>query len=155
MQQLPVRFGICTPADVDEIEKVIGFNLPKDYRTFFYNNNGGNFSKFDLYAGIYVPVLKQKVMLDTFYGYKLIAEYEDIELLSVNEEYKDEIPENSLLFTQDAGGNMFLLVSDTKNSGIYYWDNSYFFDSSDDTVNTYKVAENFSDFLNKIEYEEG
>lgn len=37
-----------------------------------------------------------------------------------------------------------------KYKGVYYWDDSYHFDFSEDDMNTYFIADSFSDFLTLI-----
>ena len=151
---LPERFGTCTIEDLDKLESDIGFELPEDYRSFLQNNNGGKFSLFKFYASIYIPALDQKVMLDVSYGYELSEEHQFLDIVQINDEFKEDVPENTLIFTRDPGGNMFLLVTQAENEGVYYWDSSDFFDTSEGDANAFKVADSFTDFLNKIEYED-
>ena len=69
--------------------------------------------------------------------------------MSINE-YKEDIPEHSLLIGDFQDGAFLLLIPDGEYKGIYYYDHAYSFEQSDDHCNTYFLAETFSDFLDCI-----
>jgi hypothetical protein len=50
---------------------------------------------------------------------------------------------------------MLLLINDGSDNGVYYWDDSYSFEESDDDCNTYFIADSFSDFVNSLKALEG
>lgn len=151
--ELPKRLGTCDMRDLIELERILDFELPEDYKDFLCKNNGGNFHTFGNWAGIIIPDLNEKVMLDESYGFGLGDEYESIDIVQVNKFYEGEIPPNSLVFAQDPGGNMFLLICKGVDSGVYYWDHSHFYKKSSDVANTYKLNDSFTGFLRMIEYE--
>ncbi|MFD2388034.1 hypothetical protein [Enterococcus rivorum] len=42
---------------------------------------------------------------------------------------------------------MILIICDGENEGVYYWDDSYHFENSDDEMNTYWIANTFTEFI--------
>ena len=131
-------------ATVQEFEKQLGFDLPKDYKNFLIQNDG---VKFVNYCCFYVNVLKQKVLIDVLYDVTGAKKYS---IARKNNTFKDEIPENSVLIGEDPGGTPILLICEGKNSGVYLFDNNYFFKGSSDEQNTYWLADTFTAFMNSL-----
>ena len=132
-------------ATVQEFEKRLGFDLPKDYKNFLTQNDG---VKFENYAHFYVSALEQNVLMDILYGVTGEKRYS---ITRQNNIFKDEIPEKSLLIGEDPGGTPILLICEGKNSGVYFFDSNYFFEGSSDEQNTYWLADTFTEFMNLLE----
>jgi hypothetical protein len=138
-------FGKGNIENVKKIEEDFKINLPKDYINFLVNNNGIAIDD----AYFYVKDLDQKVLMGVLYGVNM--EFEALDIIYENKEYKEDIPENSLLIGSDPGGSWILLICDGENDGIWYYDHSYFFEQSTDELNTYFICETFTEFLEMLE----
>lgn len=152
-----IGFKNLSVKQLRSFEEEIGFKLPKDYIEFLIEYNGGTFGEKDGY--IYVPSINEYVLFDVFY--RVLSEDstlddDELSLQCWYNEYKEDLPSNTIIIACDAGGGMFILSMDDNNQGVYYWDHSHFFPSSSDEGNSYRVAKNFDDFLGKIKdnYEE-
>jgi hypothetical protein len=130
---------------VRKLEKDFRIKLPEDYRNFLIRDNGGGVDD----AYIYVKELDEYMLMGLLYGTGVEGGFADI--VKINDEYYDDIPKNSLLIGEDEGGGFILLVADGENDGIWYYDHTYFFEPSNDELNTYFICETFSDFLKMLE----
>ena len=59
-------FGQATEESIGELEELLGFLLPEDYKKFLVEYNGGT-SKVR-YSKFFVEELKQEIPLDVLYG---------------------------------------------------------------------------------------
>jgi hypothetical protein len=130
---------------VRKLEKDFRIKLPEDYRDFLIRDNGGSVTG----GHLYVRDLEEDMPMGYFFGLGIKKGFADI--TEINEEYGDDIPKKSLLIGTDVGSGFILLVADGKNDGIWYYDHTYFFDKSNDELNTYFICETFSDFLKMLE----
>jgi SMI1-KNR4 cell-wall len=138
-------FQISNHQIVDELEKKLNIELPKDYEDFLSKHNGAKI----LDGYFFVKGLNQEILMDVFFGVGLDERSLNLEFW--HNELKDEIPKNSLLIGRDPGGSFILLINDGKDDGVYFYDDSYFFDQSSDENNTYFISKNFSLFLDMLE----
>lgn len=140
-----ISYGDGSIQDIQKLEESFNVKLPTDYRDFLIKHNGA-----DIVDGIfYVKDLEQKILMGGFYGVE--SNPKKIGLINQNEEYGDDIPDNSLLIGSDPGSGWILLVNDGENNGIWYYDHTYFFEQSSDELNTYFICETFSEFLKILE----
>jgi len=83
--------------------------------------------------------------------YILLELFSDIEeCMEDYQEFKDDIPDKSLIIGSDFGGGMILLVTvenDDFSKGIYYYDHSHFFEASNSENNTYFICDTFNEFI--------
>lgn len=136
-------------------EKVLDFQnkmnlrLPVDYYNFLVCNDGATVAD----GFFYIEALKEFLLMDVFYG---IGANESINLIEVNNEFKDDIPKSSILIGEEAGGGFILCIiedhgSNIEERGIYFYDHQYFFDCSNDKSNTYFICKTFKDFMLLLE----
>lgn len=132
-------------ATFKEIEDNFSFCFPEDYKSFFTKYNGVNME--DYY--IKVNDLNEDVLVNNLFSTddKLNR---SLTLMFWNHEYKEDIPEHSLLIGDFQDGAFLLLISEGAYKGVYFYDHAYSFEQSNDDCNTYFLAETFSDFLNRI-----
>lgn len=129
---------------VDEWEEKLNIILPIDYKNFLTQYNGAKIEE----GYFFVKGLNKSIMLDILFGSGLDKQSLNLEFWY--EEFSEDIPENSLLIGSDPGGGFILLINDGKENGIYYYDHSYFFEESSDELNTYFIADNFTEFFNEL-----
>ena len=145
-----IGFGKCSLDKIIKFENKIGFYLPKDYKEFILNQNGGYPEK--KYATFKVEELNQEISIDTLYGFELEKQ---LNLEEYYNEYKEELLEDTIIIGDDMGGGMIVLVNQKCIKGIYYWANSHYFELSNKESNSYKIADSFKEFIDNLkEYEE-
>ncbi|MBV8327738.1 SMI1/KNR4 family protein [Chryseobacterium sp.] len=130
---------------VKQLEKNFKIKLPDDYQKFLVECNGGLVEN----AYLYIKDLNEYMIMGNFFGIEIEKGFADI--VKINDEYDDDIPEKSLLIGSDAGSGFLLLVNDGDNNGIRYYDHTYFFDESSDDLNTYYICGTFTEFLKLLE----
>lgn len=135
-----------TEEHVTSLEKQLGAELPRDYRTFLLENNGMEL----LNQSFFVQDLEQEIKLQVFFGLHNTTSRG----LTVGywlAEYREELGPNTLLIGKDRGGNFLLYTVSGEDQGIYYWDTKDFFpQSGDGGGNTYFVADDFTTFCNAL-----
>lgn len=141
------KYGKLSVAMVNQLNGLLGIDVPQDYKDFLINTNGGRFDFEDEHY-IFFEKQNKKIWIDVFYGNK---ENKRSSLMFWNKEYSDEIPENAIIIgdTQDHGFLVYICSGDTK--GIYFWDDLFSIDgSSSEGKNAYFVANDMNELLKKI-----
>lgn len=128
-----------------DLGKNYEIELPEDYKQFLIEYNGATIDD----AFLYVKDLDEYMSMEVLFGIGVNKNFSDI--LKINDEYRDDIPGNSLLIGCDAGSGFLLLVCDDEDSGIWYYDHTYFFNKSSDELNTYFICETFTEFMQMLE----
>ena len=124
-------------------QEFLGFTLPDDYFNFLGENDGATIDE----AYFYVKDIEEYIMFELFYDIK--------ECMEDYQEFKDDIPDKSLVIGADPGGAMLLLVTTDVgdfSKGIYFYDHSHFFEASNSDCNTYFVCDTFSEFISILEH---
>lgn len=140
-------FGKAEKEKVESFEQHIGLSLPEDYRKFLLECNGG--MPHVLYSTFRIEALNQIIPLDVLYG---LDTGNELELMVWNEEYSDDLLPNSIIIGRDPGSGMIVLINDSENKGIYYWDHSLYFEESSEDENLYKIADTFQAFISGLKY---
>lgn len=136
------KFGALTERQIEDIEAKLGVTLPADYRAFLKKKGGGTVRQ-DGNNKILIPSLGKTIAVESFFGYGC-AKNSDI--MYWNSEYRDEIFENAILIGFDIHqGVLFLKIEDGR-AEVCYWDDSYYFEESDDEQNVYFIDDDFSVF---------
>ncbi|KZZ83918.1 SMI1/KNR4 family protein [Bacillus sp. SJS] len=140
-------YGNINPEKVNSFEQFIGFALPHDYRNFLLKHNGGSIrgTRFS------VKELNEEISLHVLYG--ISTDNSDLSLESWYEEYEEDLMSNALIIGHDRGSGMIVLINDSENNGVYFWDHAWHFEQSDEDNNTYKISDSFNSFIEKLETE--
>ncbi len=139
------KYGKLDVALVNQLDGILGFEVPQDYKDFLIITNGG---RFDFEDEHYIFIKNQKIWIDVLYGNK---KNKRSSLLFWNNEYGDEIPENALIIgdTQDHGFIVYICAGVQK--GIYFWDDLFSIEgSSGESKNAYFIANDMNELLKKI-----
>lgn len=142
-------FGKITKDDIDEIEELFDVVLPNDYKKFLLKYNGGAV-KLNEFNELFLDDANETVSIDVFYGIHTGSKASDIEYWT--KEYAEDLFEKTIIIGDSIQQGFVVLVCDGFNNGIYYYDDSYCFDSSNDESNVYFIANTFDEFwkvLNK------
>lgn len=140
--------------EVQEFENGIGYKLPKAYRNFLLENNGGKPDK-DFF---YVPGWQYKQSLITEFE-SIFSNGNGFGLLQILDVKSDIFPKGFIPIGSDPGGNLILMSLNTDIYGkIFFWDHE---DAPDDQLETieaytniYFLANSFEEFVNSLKYED-
>jgi hypothetical protein len=137
--------------DIKVLENILVFPLPKDYLEFLLMYNGAEAN----YASIYVEDLQAVLRIDVFYGLSLVND--SLNILFWLNLFGDEIPPKGLVIANTLENGLILLVAEDSKEwgekGIYYWDDSFSFPSSNEDVNTYFIAYTFTEFIESLTFD--
>lgn len=135
-------FGALDEKLVSELESKLGVTLPESYRCFLKETGGGVVEQ-DGSNKVLIPSINKTIAIDVFFGYGVTK---NSDILYWNDMYKDEIFENAVLIGFDARQGYLFLIAENDNTEVYYWDDGYTFEESDDDQNVYLLGEDCSIF---------
>jgi len=143
--------GGATEADIAALEKKYKLKLPKDYKEFLMDTDGGSVELNDenllLVALPEKPDEREILGVDFFYGCtenspdsRRIQTYMDM--------YEDELPPEWLIIGDSIAQGFFILSCESKDNTVYFWDDSLQSLSwSNPNRCVYPIGSNFTEFL--------
>ena len=134
-------FGPLSEDAIRKLESALGVTLSRNYREFL-KETGGGIVKQDGNNKIMVTSIGQTIAVDVFFGYSVT---QNSDILYWNEKYRDEMPDDAVLIGFDIHQGFLFLIADGDDAGVYYWDDSYVFEESDDDQNVYLLVKDFSE----------
>ena len=138
-------FKKITKIDIVDLENALSTRIPEDYTDFLLTYNGG---VVEPYIKVKVNDLSSYINIDVIYGINTGNTNSDI--LTWTNKFSDDMLVSSLIIADTLENGFIILLCTGEYKGVYYWDDSYNFDSSEDDMNTYFIADSFSDFLTLI-----
>ena len=135
---------------VKVLETYFAFKLPKDYRKFLLETNGGNPTK------RYFLKKGTNELGEIRYFLGIIPEYSK-GLLEKKAMFDGRIPSNTLTIGSNSGGNLILLSVKGPDYGkVYYWDHNWEAEDGQtpDYSNLTLIADSFEEFINSLKSEE-
>ena len=144
------KFGFANNGEILMLENEFEVVLPEDYKSFLLQENGGRNTAYKYKNLVRIPQVSEEINIDVMFGVSTNVKNGDIKQWT--SEYQDDLFPNSIIIgdTIQHGFIVFWLSKDD-NAGIYYYDDTYEFASSTDDMNTYFLANSFSEFLNMVE----
>ena len=144
------KFGFANNGEILMLENEFEVVLPEDYKSFLLQENGGRNTAYRYKNLGRIPQVSEEINIDVMFGVSTNVKNGDIKQWT--SEYQDDLFPNSIIIgdTIQHGFIVFWLSKDD-NAGIYYYDDTYEFASSTDNMNTYFLANSFSEFLNMVE----
>lgn len=143
-----VSFSGATENKVINFEQKYGLTLPEDYKKFLLNFNGGIVEK-DKSNEISVEDIDEKIVIDVLYGVDVANEKASIDYWM--DSLSEDLLEDTVIIGDDLIQGLILIICSGENEGVYYWNDSYHFENSDDEMNTYWIADTFTDFIKMFE----
>lgn len=139
--------GSTTETKIKDLEKKYNILLPNDYKSFLLKTNGGS-AEINDFNQIVIEELPEKIVVDVLYG--IDTEHQAANINFWTDKYKSQanLFENTIIIGDSITHGFFVMICSGEMQGIYYWDHTYHYDVSNDDVNTYWVANNFTDFMN-------
>jgi hypothetical protein len=138
-------FGLINSDNIKNLEIKYNIKIPEDYKSFILENNGGVISDGN---EISVKGLSSKITMDVLFGINTGNSNTDI--MYWTDTYKDDLLSSALIIGDDLMQGFIVMICDGENDGIYYWDDAYNHEESNDEGNTYWLADNFTDFYNFV-----
>lgn len=126
-----------------KLEETIGFTLPKDYKEFLLETNGGSNKDYDTNK-FWVKELDDYIVIDVLFGVDLD---ENIDIKANLDMFSYDMLPETILIGDSIQHGFIVMICNGPDKGIYYWDHSYVYEVSNDEGNMYWVAESFDDFL--------
>ena len=140
-------FKKLTDEQIKKIENRIHVKLPEDYREFLKSTGGGVVEK-DETNRIMLKTIGREIVLDVLYGDD--ENNESGNIMFWMKQFEGEMLENSIIIGDDLFQGFLVMVCDGVNKGIYYWDDSYNFQSSNDENNMYWIADSFEQLFKHL-----
>lgn len=137
-------FGIASAAQIEKAQHKLGVTLPEDYKKFLLQHNGGSNPNYDKNK-IWVKDLNDHIILDTLFGVGL--EDENLDAVAFTDMFQYDMLPDSVLIGDSIQHGFFVMICSGEDQGVYYWDHSYAFESSDEEGNMYWIAKDFRDFV--------
>ena len=136
-------FGKVKVESIQKIENLFHVVLPEDYTKFLLDFNGGVILNTEP-GEVYLKDIAQFINIDVLYGIDTGKSECDIEYWT--DKYFDDLLENTIIIGDSLQHGFIVMICVGENAGVYYYDDSYYFEESNDEGNVYWIAENFEEF---------
>lgn len=136
-------FGKVKEESIQKIENLFHVVLPEDYTKFLLDFNGGVILNTEP-GEVYLIDIAQFINIDVLYGIDTGKSECDIEYWT--DKYFDDLLENTIIIGDSLQQGFIVMICVGENAGVYYYDDSYYFEESNDEGNVYWIAENFEEF---------
>ena len=144
------RFGFANEEAISILENKFEVVLPEDYKRFLLQENGGRNTAYKYKNLVRISQISEEINIDVMFGVETNIKNADIEQWT--SEYRDDLFPNSIIIGDTIQhGFIVFWLSNEENRGIYYYDDTYEFESSTDDVNAYFLANSFSEFSSMVE----
>ena len=136
-------FGKVKEESIQKIENLFHVVLPEDYTKFLLDFNGGVILNTEP-GEVYLKDIAQFINIDVLYGIDTGKSECDIEYWT--DKYFDDLLENTIIIGDSLQHGFIVMICVGENAGVYYYDDSYYFEESNYEGNVYWIAENFEEF---------
>ena len=136
-------FGKVKEESIQKIENLFHVVLPEDYTKFLLDFNGGVILNTEP-GEVYLKDIAQFINIDVLYGIDTGKSECDIEYWT--DKYFGDLLENTIIIGDSLQHGFIVMICVGENAGVYYYDDSYYFEESNDEGNVYWIAENFEEF---------
>ena len=136
-------FGKVKEESIQKIENLFHVVLPEDYTKFLLDFNGGVILNTEP-GEVYLKDIAQFINIDVLYVIDTGKSECDIEYWT--DKYFDDLLENTIIIGDSLQHGFIVMICVGENAGVYYYDDSYYFEESNDEGNVYWIAENFEEF---------
>ena len=141
-------FGQIAPEKIAALEEQYNFHLPQDYRDFLLSVGGGVADVLDEENSIPLEELHDGLDIGVLYGIGNATRASTIEHWMGK--YWDEIWEHSVLIGDTQGGSFYVLMCEGEDTGVWFWDDCWEYEATNEKKNTYFVAKSFTEFINLL-----
>ncbi|BDR57651.1 SMI1/KNR4 family protein [Xylocopilactobacillus apicola] len=143
--------GVISEKDIENFEKKIGRILPKEYRDFLKEYNGGTLESKNVFCFYDKNREKKDKSTLRLLGYLGKKNRSDTDHLSyLYGMFSQRMPKGYIPIGRDPGGNLILINLDSGK--IYFWDHEFEPEEDElDTRNIYYINDGFNDFIECLE----
>ena len=141
------KFGSATNKQIAELESKYHLKLPEDYKRFLMETDGGRAVLAESNA-IEIPDLGVSVHADIFFGCNI--NIKEVNLFFWMDRLQEDILEQVLLIGDSIEHGFFVINCGDEEPGVYYWDDTYALEGSNDAYNTFWIADTFTELLEKL-----
>lgn len=138
------KMGSAKLENIDNLEKKYSLSLPDDYKEFLLSTNGGSV-EINESNQLAIDGLSEKVVIGVLYGVDTGFEAANIDFWT--DKFKNDLLSETIVIGDSIMNGLFVMICSGEMKGLYYWDDSYHFDTSNDENNTYWIASTFTDFM--------
>ena len=139
-------FGSASIEDINNLQEKYNIKLPQDYCEFLMKYNGGDLS--DDGCEVFVKYLDTDIHMDVLFGVN--TGNRDLDVDTWTDDYSYDMPPYTIIIGASHEHGLIVLLCEGENAGVYYWDDGYEFECSSDEVNTYFIADTFTEFVQNI-----
>ena len=138
------RFGRLSDRECIRVADRLGLGQQFDkYTVFLRLANGGRFGILDKHS-LPLKHIDAKIQIDVLYGDT--KNYRS-NIFFWNSKYGDQIPENAIIIGDTKNAGFLVYIYSGVEKGIYYWDDSYALECSDQNSNAYFIADDIERLL--------
>lgn len=141
------KFESLSDMQISNIEHQLEIILPEDYKKFLKQVGGGVVEKNEANK-ILIEEIGEEIVIDVLFGDEQNNKKSSI--LFWMEQFNGELLEGAIIIGDDLFQGFLVMVCYGENQGVYYWDDAYNFEVSDDENSMYRIAESFEELLKKI-----
>jgi hypothetical protein len=141
------KYGTAQITKIMALEKKYNLSLPRDYIDFLLNYNGGLVEKDDN-CMVYVRDLHDSINVNVLFG--IDTGHENANIAMWMEMFSYDMLDGMLIIGDSLESGFIVLSCMEGLSGVYFWDHTYAFESSNDESNTYFITNTFTDFIKNI-----
>ena len=127
-----------------ELKELLQLELPSDYTEFLIQTNGGMFEDFD---HSFVVSGSEEIEMDVLFGFH---EQDSLDLLSWNNEYRRELVNQTVIIGVTLGAGLIIMSCQKEYEGVYLWDDAVELPASTEEECVYRIADNFTSFLEMV-----
>ncbi|MBC1436124.1 SMI1/KNR4 family protein [Listeria rocourtiae] len=135
--------GNLKEEDIQKFESINGVALPRVYRLFLKENNGGE-TEPNLF---FISENQGASVLDSFFGlgdiYGNLQDFIDI--------YDGRLPDDFIPIGNDPGGNAICVsINEDNSDNIYFWDHEEETENPNEMSNVFLLANDIEEFINNF-----
>ncbi|MBC1359129.1 SMI1/KNR4 family protein [Listeria booriae] len=129
--------------DIQKFESINGFVLPKAYRLFLLENNGGETEP----STFFISENEGISVLNSFFGLGDI--YENLQ--DFVEIYDERLPDGFIPIGNDPAGNVICVsINESSSDNIYFWDHEQEIENPNEMSNVFFLANDIEAFINNF-----
>ena len=140
------KFGKATIDMITQYENAVKMKLPKDYKEFLANTNGGQF--IETTHTFWVKELKKNIGMDVLFGFNHTR---SLCLDNWYDEYSEELLENTIIIGNSINAGLILLIWQEHWKGIFLWDHCLELEQSTEEDCLYRIADQFNLFFDSLQ----
>ncbi|MGM0554959.1 MAG: SMI1/KNR4 family protein [Myxococcota bacterium] len=140
--------GPVTDGQLQIVEEFLGVNLPRDYRTFLLEHNGGEPEPNVVRWG---EASDSSDIVREFYGVHRGPSHAN--LIWTTKVFAGRIPERMIPIADDPFGNQYCLALTRGRGKVFFWDHELE-GSEDEDEPLILIAESFTEFFESFEVDE-